>query len=68
MTDKTILGTFVPYLNDMPGLPVTMPEVYSVFMNGQFSVQMGKVNPFGQNEADITTENTINRDYKTGGG
>ena len=52
----------------MPGLPVTMPEVYSAFMDGQFSVQMGKVNPFGENEADKTIENTINRDYKTGGG
>ena len=43
-----------------------MPEVYSAFMDGQFSVQMGKVNPFGQNEADKTIENTINRDCKTG--
>ena len=30
----------------MLGLPVTMPEVYIAFMDGQFSVQMGKVNPF----------------------
>ena len=26
------------------------------------------MNPFGQNEADKTIENTINRDFKTGGG
>ena len=52
----------------MPGLPVTMPEVYSAFMDGQFSVQMGKVNAFDENEADKTIEITINRDYKTGGG
>ena len=58
----------VPYLNGMLGLPVTMLEVYSAFMDGQFSVQMGKVNPFGQDEADKTIENTINRDCKTGGG
>ena len=57
----------VPYLNDMLGLPVTMPEVYSAFMDGQFSVQMGKVNSFGQIQADKTIENTINRDCKTGG-
>ena len=58
----------VRYLNDMPGLPVTMPEVHSAFMDGQFSVQMVKVNPCGQNKADKTIENTINRDCKTGGG
>ena len=29
---------------------------------------MGKMNPFGQNEADKTIENTINRDWKQGGG
>ena len=49
-------------------LPVTMPEAYSAFMDGQFSVQMGKVNPFGQNETDKTIENTINGYCKTGGG
>ena len=58
----------VPYLNDLLGLPTTMPAVYDAFMDGQFSVQMGKLNPFGGNEADKTTENTINRDCKTGGG
>ena len=52
----------------MSGLPVTMLEVYSAFLDGQFSVQMGKVNPFGQNETDKTIENASNRDYKTGGG
>ena len=57
----------VPYLNDMLGLPVTMSEVYSAFTDGQLSVQMGKVNLFGQNEADKTIENTINKDCKTGG-
>ena len=58
----------VPFLNDMRGLSVTMPEVYRAFKDGQFSVQMRKDNPFGRNEADKTIENTINRDCKTGGG
>ena len=44
-----------------------MPEVYSAFKDGQFSVQMSRNNPFGCNEAEKTTENTINRDCKTGG-
>ncbi|CAB4024190.1 Hypothetical predicted protein [Paramuricea clavata] len=45
-----------------------MPEVYDAFLAGHFSVQMSKSNPFGQNEADNTIENTINRDCKTSGG
>ena len=45
-----------------------MPEVYSAFLNGEFSVQMGRTNLFGRNEADKTIENTINRDFKTRGG
>ena len=58
----------VPYLDDMRALPETMPEVYTAFLEGHFSVQMSKANPFGQNEADKTIENTINRDSKTAGG
>ena len=58
----------VPFLNDMRSLSTTMPEVYAAFSNGQFSIQMGKRNPFGRNEADKTIENTINRDCKTSGG
>ena len=49
-------------------LPLSMPEVYNAFLNGEFSVQMGEANHFGRNEADKTIENTINRDCKTGGG
>ena len=45
-----------------------MPEVYNAFLNGEFSVQMGKANPFGRNEADKTIENTINRECKAGAG
>ena len=58
----------IPFLNDMRSLSTTMPEVHAAFSNGQFSVQMGKRNPFGRNEADKTIENTINRDCKTSGG
>ena len=57
----------VPYLNDMLGLNVIMPEVYSALTDGQFSVHMGKVHPFGQNEADRLIRNTINRDCKLEG-
>ena len=49
----------------MLGLPVTYAWSLQCFY-GQFSVQMGKVNPFGQNKADKTIENTTNRDCKTG--
>ena len=42
--------------------------VYDAFVAGHFSVQMSKDNPFCQNEADKTIENTVNRDCKTGGG
>ena len=59
---------FVPFLNDMRSLSTTMPEVYAAFSNGQFSIQMGKLNRFGRNEADKTIEDTINRDCKTSGG
>ena len=55
----------VPFLNDMRGLSVTMSVVYHAFKGGQYTVQMSKDNPFGGNEADKTTENTINRDCKT---
>ena len=52
----------------MRSLPVTMPEVYSAFKDGQFSVQISRNHAFGRNEADKTIENTMNRDCKTGGG
>ena len=52
----------------MRALPTIMPEVYDAFVAGHFSVRMSKDNPFCQNEADKTTENTVNRDCKTGGG
>ena len=58
----------IPFLDDMRHLPVRMPEVYTAFKKGHFSVQMGGRNPSGRNEADKTIENTINRDCKTGGG
>ena len=52
----------------MRSLPVTMPEVYSAFKDGQFSVQISRNHAFGRNEADNIIENSINRDCKTGGG
>ena len=56
------------FLNNMHELPSTFPEVYAAFCNSEFSVQMSHSNLFVRNEADKTTENTINRDCKTGGG
>ena len=53
----------------MRRLPVTMPEVYSAFRDGQFSVQMSRNNSFGLNKAGRTiSENTTSRDRKTSGG
>ena len=43
----------LPFLNDMLELRETMLLVHEAFFNGEFSVQMGKVNPFGQNEVAI---------------
>lgn len=51
----------------MLSLEEEMPTVHSGFLNGHFSVQMGKRSIFGQNEADKTIENTINKDCKSGG-
>ena len=59
---------FIPFLDDMHHLSVRMPEAYTAFNKGQFSVQIGGRNPFGRSEADKTFEHTINRDCKTGGG
>ena len=60
--------SLLSFLNDMRELPSTFPEVYAPFCNGELSLQMSHSNPFGQNEADKTIENTINSDCKTGGG
>ena len=59
--------SLLPFLNDTRDLPATFPEVYTAFCNGEFSVQMSLSNPFRENEADKTAEDTINRDCKTGG-
>jgi hypothetical protein len=58
----------LPFLNDMLNLQQRMPKVHEAFHSGQFAVQMGNVNPFGQNEVDKTIENTINKDCKSSGG
>ena len=52
----------------MLSLQQTIPKVHEAFHSGQFAVQMGNVNPFGQNEADKTIKNTINKDCKSSGG
>ena len=58
----------VPFLNDMRSLSTIMPECMPHSVMGQFSIQTGKRNPFGRNKLDKTSENTINRDCKIGGG
>ena len=45
-----------------------IPDMQKNFMNVEFAVYMNSTNPFGQNEAEITIENTIKRDCKTEGG
>lgn len=37
----------IPFLDDMRHLSLRMPEVYTAFNKGQFSIQMGAGNPFG---------------------
>ena len=53
----------LPFLNDMHAIKTTKPTVYTAFLGGLFSVQMGS-DPFDKNEADKTIENTYNRDCK----
>lgn len=58
----------IPYVNDMRKLPSSKSNVHEAFVNGEFSVQIGKSNPFVCIEADKAIETTINRDCKTAGG
>ena len=44
------------------------PQVHKHFLQGEFSVQLGKNNPFGRIPMDQTIEETANRDTKIAGG
>ena len=56
------------YYAQMTILEETNPEVYSHFMNGQFSVQMSNSNTFRRIPIDQTIEMTVNKDTQTQGG
>jgi len=56
------------YYSTMLILKETHPEIHEAFENGEFSVQIGKHNPFGRIPADQTIEETVNRDTQTPGG
>ena len=42
------------FLRDMLKLPLSHPDVYDAFIDGNFSVQLSENNTFGRNEADNT--------------
>lgn len=67
--DKVNYARYLPvYYAQMMNLPTDHPDVHREFMNGHFSVQLGKKNPFGRLPVDQTTEVTVNKDTKTTGG
>lgn len=67
--DKLNYACFLPYyFATMSRLPIYHPEVYQLFMQGGFSVQLGGENPFGRIPVDQTIEETVNRDTQTAGG
>jgi len=52
----------------MSQLYIDHPGVYTHFMNGGFSVQIGSKNPFGRIPVDQTIEETVNKDTQRPGG
>ena len=55
-------------LTKMYSLKDKHPEVYNIFCNGGFSVQLADQNPFGRIPVDRTIEMTINKVTQTAGG
>ena len=67
--DKTNYARYLPlYYAQMTRLAETCPDLHDHFINGGFSVQLGKENPFGKIAIDQTVEETVNRDTQTAGG
>eukprot|EP00745_Piridium_sociabile_P027749 TRINITY_DN44663_c0_g1_i3.p1 TRINITY_DN44663_c0_g1~~TRINITY_DN44663_c0_g1_i3.p1 ORF type:complete len:1606 (-),score=395.32 TRINITY_DN44663_c0_g1_i3:590-5317(-) len=67
--DRLNYARYLPYYYaQMSKLPITHPDVYSEFMHGGFSVQLGPTNPFGRIPVDQTIEETVNKDTQTPGG
>lgn len=54
-------------LGDMLALEEQLPDVYTQFAAGNFTVQLTE-NPFSRTESDKVIEMTLNRDSKTPGG
>ena len=64
--DKLNYARFLPYYYDMMSrLPIDHPDVHDHFMQGGFSVQIGKINPYGRIPVDQTIEETVNKDTHT---
>ena len=67
--DRAKYARYLPaYLTKMYSLKDKHPEVYNIFCNGEFSVQVADQNPFGRIPVDQTIGMTINKDTQTAGG
>ena len=49
----------------MTRLSENHPDVHEQLCNGGFSVEVGKLNPFGRIPVDLTIEETVNKDTQT---
>lgn len=52
----------------MSRLPIDDPDVHDHFLQGGFSVQIGKKNSYVRIPVDQTIEDTVNKDTQTPGG
>ena len=67
--DRANYARYLPtYLTNMYSLKDKHLEVYNIFCNGRFSVQLADQNPFGLIPVDQTIEMTLNKDTQTAGG
>ena len=67
--DKVNYARYLPvYHGMMSNHETTHLDVFTYFMEGGFSVQLGSQNPFGRILVDQTTEEKFNKDTKTPGG
>ena len=67
--DRQNYARYLPYYYaQMSRLAIDHPDVHAHFMNGGFSVQLDRNNPFGRIPVDQTIEETVNKDTQTPGG
>ena len=67
--DKLNYARFLHYYYAMMfRLPIDYPDVHDHFMQGGFSVQIGKKNPYGRIPVNQTIEETVKKDTQTPGG